>query len=123
MNSYEEVMKIYNKLSYYERQFVIPKEDSIYRYVIKDKAFIDIIPYCKSKDSGLVNIAVLLKYRRQGLTKTLVNKAVENCKELGIKSLIWKCKIINNQSYMAAKSNGFNFILKEDDELILERIV
>ena len=52
MNTYQDAMEVYNKLTSYDKQFVSPKEDSIYRYVIKDKAFIDITPYLGTNDMG-----------------------------------------------------------------------
>ena len=119
MNTYQDAMEVYNKLTSYDKQFVSPKEDSLYRYVIKDKAFIDITPYFNNKDMGFINIAVLMEFRRQGLTKVLLEKAKEDCKKLGVKSLVWKCKTTNTSSFRAALANGFNLVGRDGDQLIL----
>ncbi len=119
MYSYNDSMEVYNKLPSTDKKFVSPKEEALYRYVIKNKAFIDITPYNQNNNMGFINIAVLPKHRKQGLTKILCDKAKEDCKKLGMTSLIWKCKSFNNPSYKSALSNGFKIINKDGDELIL----
>lgn len=119
MDTYQDAMEVYDKLPFTDKKFVSPKENSLYRYVIKDKAFIDIIPYLGNNDMGFINIAVLPQYRRQGISKILCDKAKEDCKKLGVKNLVWKCKTYNNLSYQSALSNGFSIVGRDNDELIL----
>ncbi len=119
MDTYQDALEIYNKLPFMDKKFVSPKEEALYRYVIKDKAFIDITSYLGNNDMGFINIAVLPQYRKQGLSKILCDKAKEDCKKLGMRSLVWKCKTFNNASYQSALSNGFSVVGRDNDELIL----
>lgn len=119
MDTYQDAMEVYDKLPFTDKKFVSPKENSLYRYVIKDKAFIDIMPYLGNNDMGFINIAVLPQYRRQGISKILCDKAKEDCRKLGVKNLVWKCKTYNNLSYQSALSNGFSIVGRDNDELIL----
>ena len=53
MDTYQDSLEVYDKLPFMDKKFVSPKEKALYRYVIKDKAFIDITPYFGNNDSAL----------------------------------------------------------------------
>ena len=92
----------------------------LYRHVIKNKAFIDLYPYNGNKEIGFIILAVNPKYRGQGLIKELLKQTVNDCKELGVKKLKWRCDSNNEGSYKAALSNGFKLTAKGKSYYSLE---
>lgn len=110
--TYRKALEVYEKLSEEDKKWVSPKTYSTYRYVIKNKAFIDITPYNLQNDIGFINIAVLQEYRRMGLTKKLLKKTIDYCKEIGVKELIWSCSCENDISFKTALNNGFELVHK-----------
>lgn len=120
MWNYNEALDVFNNLPFNEKVLVALKEEALYRYVLKGKAFIDITPYRGQNNIGFINIAILPQYRRNGLSKVLCDKAKEDCKLLGIDSLIWRCKKINVPSYKSAISNNFELISQDENEFTLK---
>ena len=125
-NSYKDALEIFNTLSNKEKWLVCPRSGflknvpTLYRHVIKHKAFIDLYPYNNNKEIGFIILAVNPKYRNQGLTKQLLKQTKDDCKTLGIKKLRWKCDSGNEASFKSALSNGFKITAKGKSYYSLE---
>lgn len=129
-NSYQDALKIFNTLSENEKWLVCPRggilknvPTLLYRHVIKGKAFIDLYPYGDNKKVGFIILAVNPKYRKQGLTKQLLDQTISDCKIIRIKKLEWRCTLDNIGSYKAALANGFKLLAKSKTHYILELVI
>lgn len=116
--SYDEAKSIWDQLSSDDKLLVTPSGrfvDSpikIFQYIHKVKnkpvGFIEAYKYNgTSTTSAFLVYAILKEFRNKGISKILLNKAVEGCKKEGYKYLIYRCEKENKASYNAARSFGF----------------
>lgn len=129
-SSYKEALKIFNSLSEEEKWQVCPKHgiyiDSkflLYRYVIPNKAFIDLYPNNNNTKEGFIIITVNPNHGHQHSTTKLIDQCINDIKSnpqsLSIKRLIWKCNSNNISSYKSALKNNFKLKSLNNDEYVL----
>ena len=96
----------------------------LYRYVKKvdgkPVGFVDLYPYkLKSKTMANISIAVKKEYQHQGISKELLDKAVEWAKKNNY-DLWYAVDIDNKKSLGAAIKYGFKLVARTDDSIYLK---
>ena len=122
---YERAKAIYDSLSDQEKHWVTPRgkfvdsDKILFREVMqndegKDVGFIDVYDFNNDKQTGFIVIAVHPNFRSQGYSRKLRTSAIENCKKLGVRKLLYGCHIENTVSLEAIKKDKrFTFISKD----------
>ena len=123
--NYERAKAIYDSLSDQEKHWVAPRgkfvdsDKILFREVMqndegKDVGFIDVYDFNNDKQTGLIVMAVHPDFRSQGYSRKLRTSAIENCKKIGVRKLLYGCHIENTSSLEAIKKDKrFTFISKD----------
>ena len=123
--NYERAKAIYDSLSDQEKHWVTPRgkfvdsDKILFREVMqndegKDVGFIDVYDFNNDKQTGLIVMAVHPDFRSQGYSRKLRTSAIENCKKIGVRKLLYGCHIENTSSLEAIKKDKrFTFISKD----------
>ena len=121
---YERAKAIYDSLIDQEKQFVSPRgkfvdsDKILFREIIQndeeqDVGFIDVYEFNNSKQVGFIVMAIHPDFRGQGYSRKLITSAIENCKKLGLRKLIYRCDTENINSIRTIKSDKrFTLITK-----------
>lgn len=129
--SYKDAESLYKKLSKKEKKFVAPRGDYIDSPKLSFRlgeyeddeltAFIDIYEF--KKGEGFIIIAVDPYHRGKGLAKKLLNKAIKEAKEKGLKKLIYKVDKDNESSISFVENfgKGFKEVEDNDDDIVFEK--
>ena len=122
---YERAKAIYDSLSDQEKHWVTPRgkfvdsDKILFREIMqndegKDVGFIDVYDFNNDKQTGFIVMAVHPDFRSQGYSRKLRTSAIENCKKIGIRKLLYGCHIENTSSLEAIKKDKrFTFISKD----------
>ena len=122
---YERAKAIYDSLSDQEKYWVAPRgkfvdsDKILFREIMqndegKDVGFIDVYDFNNDKQTGFIVMAVHPDFRSQGYSRKLRTSAIENCKKIGIRKLLYGCHIENTSSLEAIKKDKrFTFISKD----------
>ena len=122
---YERAKAIYDSLSDQEKYWVTPRgkfvdsNNILFREIMqndegKDVGFIDVYDFNNDKQTGFIVIAVHPDFRSQGYSRKLRTSAIENCKKIGVRKLLYGCHIENIGSLEAIKKDKrFTFISKD----------
>lgn len=122
---YERAKAIYDSLSDQEKHWVTPRgkfvdsDKILFREIMqndegKDVGFIDIYDFNNDKQTGFIVMAVHPDFRSQGYSRKLRTSAIENCKKIEIRKLLYGCHIENTSSLEAIKKDKrFTFISKD----------
>ena len=121
---YERAKAIYDSLIDQEKQFVSPRgkfvdsDKILFREIIQndeeqDVGFIDVYEFNNSKQVGFIVMAIHPDFRGQWYSRKLITSAIENCKKLGLRKLIYRCDTENINSIRTIKSDKrFTLITK-----------
>ena len=121
---YWRAKEIYDSLTDQEKQFVSPRgkfvdsDKILFREIIQndeeqDVGFIDVYEFNNSKQVGFIVMAIHPDFRGQGYSRKLITSAIENCKKLGLRKLIYRCDTENINSIRTIKSDKrFTLITK-----------
>ena len=122
---YWRAKEIYDSLTDQEKHWVTPRgkfvdsDKILFREVMqndegKDVGFIDVYDFNNDKQTGLIVMAVHPDFRSQGYSRKLRTSAIENCKKIGVRKLLYGCHIENTSSLEAIKKDKrFTFISKD----------
>ena len=122
---YWRAKEIYDSLTDQEKHWVAPRgkfvdsDKILFREVMqndegKDVGFIDVYDFNNDKQTGLIVMAVHPDFRSQGYSRKLRTSAIENCKKIGVRKLLYGCHIENTSSLEAIKKDKrFTFISKD----------
>ena len=122
---YERAKVIYDSLSDQEKHWVTPRgkfvdsDKILFREIMqndegKDVGFIDVYDFNNDKQTGFIVMAIHPDFRSQGYSRKLRTSAIENCKKLGVRKLLYGCHIENTGSLEAIKKDKrFTFISKD----------
>ena len=122
---YERAKAIYDSLSDQEKHWVTPRgkfvdsDKILFREIMQndegqDVGFIDVYDFNNDKQTGFIVIAVHPDFRSQGYSRKLRTSAIENCKKIGVRKLLYGCHIENTGSLEAIKKDKrFTFISKD----------
>ena len=122
---YERAKAIYDSLSDQEKYWVAPRgkfvdsDKILFREIMqndegKDVGFIEVYDFNNDKQTGFIVMAVHPDFRSQGYSRKLRTSAIENCKKIGIRKLLYGCHIENTSSLEAIKKDKrFTFISKD----------
>ena len=122
---YERAKAIYDSLSDQEKHWVSPRgkfvdsDKILFREIMqndegKDVGFIDVYDFNNDKQTGFIVTAVHPDFRSQGYSRKLRTSAIENCKKIGVRELLYGCHIENTGSLEAIKKDKrFTFISKD----------
>ena len=122
---YWRAKEIYDSLTDQEKHWVTPRgkfvdsDKILFREVMqndegKDVGFIDVYDFNNDKQTGLIVMAVHPNFRSQGYSRKLRTSAIENCKKIGVRKLLYGCHIENTSSLEAIKKDKrFTFISKD----------
>ena len=129
---YYDTLDIVNSLSKDDQKYMFPSSgkwvDSdkiLYRYVKKvdgkPVGFIDLYPYKLDPKATMANIGIAVKpdYQHQGISKELLDKAVEWAKKNNY-DLWYAVDIDNKKSLGAAIKYGFKLVDRTDDSIYLK---
>jgi RimJ/RimL family protein N-acetyltransferase/calcineurin-like phosphoesterase family protein len=118
IGTFEDTLDILNSLDPEGKKYAMPSgrridtPNFLFRYVIKDKgtpvAFIELYPYnMKSKTTAYIAYAVKPEYQHRGLSKKLLDKAVDWCRRNNYTRLMYRVDGTNIKSIGAATKYGF----------------
>ena len=122
---YGRAKAIYDSLSDQEKYWVAPRgkfvdsDKILFREIMqndegKDVGFIDVYDFNNDKQTGFIVMAVHPDFRSQGYSRKLRTSAIENCKKIWIRKLLYGCHIENTSSLEAIKKDKrFTFISKD----------
>ena len=122
---YGRAKAIYDSLSDQEKHWVTPRgkfvdsDKILFREIMqndegKDVGFIDVYDFNNDKQTGFIVMAVHPDFRSQGYSRKLRTSAIENCKKIGVRKLLYGCHIENTGSLEAIKKDKrFTFISKD----------
>ena len=122
---YERAKAIYDSLSDQEKHWVTPRgkfvdsDKILFREIMQndegeDVGFIDVYDFNNDKQTGFIVMAVHPDFRSQGYSRKLRTSAIENCKKIGVRKLLYGCHIENTGSLEAIKKDKrFTFISKD----------
>ena len=122
---YGRAKAIYDSLSDQEKHWVTPRgkfvdsDKILFREIMqndegKDVGFIDVYDFNNDKQTGFIVMAVHPDFRSQGYSRKLRTSAIENCKKIGVRKLLYGCHIENTSSLEAIKKDKrFTFISKD----------
>lgn len=133
-NKYKYAKIVYNNLSDEEKLLVSPRghfvdsDKILYRYIEFDNkkpvGFIDVYKYNgTSNTTGFIVLAVIPSHRGSHIGAYLIYKAIDSCKRLGLKKLIYRVDNSNTHSILIAERTGFNKVYQTKQQSVYEKIL
>ena len=122
---YGRAKAIYDSLSDQEKHWVTPRgkfvdsDKILFREIMqndegKDVGFIDVYDFNNDKQTGFIVMAVHPDFRSQEYSRKIRTSAIENCKKIEVRMLLYGCHIENTCSLEAIKKDKrFTFISKD----------
>lgn len=122
---YERAKAIYDSLSDQEKHWVTPRgrfvdsDNILFREIMQndegqDVGFIDVYDFNNNNQTGSIVMAIHPDFRSKGYSRKLRTSAIENCKKIGVRKLLYGCHIENTGSLEAIKKDKrFTFISKD----------
>ena len=122
---YWRAKAIYDSLSDQEKHWISPRgkfvdsDKILFREIMQndegqDVGFIDVYDFNNDKQTGFIVMAIHPDFRSQGYSRKLRTSAIENCKKIGLRTLLYGCHIENTGSLEAIKKDKrFTFISKD----------
>lgn len=129
---YKRAKAIYNSLTDQEKHWVSPRGEFIdsdkilFREIMQsekgqDAGFIDVYEFNNDKKIGFIVMAVHPDFRSQGYARRLRTSAIENCKRIKMRKLIYRYDIENVDSLRSIKKDKrFTFVTKDTTHYIYE---
>ena len=117
-DSEKKILEKYLKTEYESAHIYLNDKNIYHFYIIQNETLISYFHIAKIDNKYYAYYVFTNKnYRKNGYIKKLFNYSFEICKQKNINNLYYITKKYNNASINTAKSLGFYFLKKEDDNI------